>query len=63
MVAIGGGAMYLALRGVEWSEFVAVLASVDVPMFLSGLGVFATLHLVRAIRWGDRKSTRLNSSH
>ena len=49
---LGGGALYLALRGVHWDDFVAVLKSADVPVFLSGMGLFATLHIVRAVRWG-----------
>ncbi len=52
MLGVGGGALYLALRGVHWDEFVAVLRSADVPVFLSGVGLFATLHIVRAVRWG-----------
>ncbi len=52
VLVIGGGALYLALRGVHWDDFVAVLRSADVPVFLSGVAVFATLHIVRAVRWG-----------
>ena len=52
VLLIGVGALYLALRGVVWDDFAAAFRTADVAVFLSGMAVFATLHVVRAIRWG-----------
>jgi uncharacterized membrane protein YbhN (UPF0104 family) len=49
--AIGGGALALALRGVEWDSFRSALAGADLGRFAFGVSLFFGLHLARAWRW------------
>lgn len=52
VLALGAGALWLALREVHLDEFTAALKTVDPVMFGLGFGSFLVLHIVRAVRWG-----------
>ncbi len=52
VLAIGGAALWFALRKVHWGEFVEALRELDLLIFGLGIVSFAVLHLLRALRWG-----------
>lgn len=52
MLVVGGGALWLAFKDVEFAKFADELSRVDWPIFLSGVSIFALLHVTRSIRWG-----------
>jgi uncharacterized membrane protein YbhN (UPF0104 family) len=51
-LALGGGALWLALRKVHFDAFVAALRTVDAGVFALGFLSFLVLHLLRSVRWG-----------
>ena len=52
MLLIGGGAAWLVFKDVVWERFWQELGQVDLGMFLFGMGLFFSLHVARAVRWG-----------
>jgi len=52
VLALGAGALWLALREVHVDEFVAALRTVRPGMFALGFASFLLLHILRAVRWG-----------
>lgn len=51
-LAVGVGAMLLALRGVSLDALTTSLSGVDQKTFALGVSLFLGLHLSRALRWG-----------
>lgn len=52
VLAIGGGALWFALRKVHFDEFVAALKAMDLLVFALGFTCFLVLHVLRSVRWG-----------
>lgn len=52
VLALGGGALWFALRQVQLEEFLAALRTVNLGVFALGFGCFFVLHILRAVRWG-----------
>ncbi len=52
VLALGAGALWLALREVHPEEFLAALGTVRPGIFALGFGSFLLLHILRAVRWG-----------
>jgi glycosyltransferase 2 family protein len=52
VLAIGGLALWFALRKVHLAEFMEALRHLDLVIFGLGVLCFACLHLLRSLRWG-----------
>ncbi|MCO4770881.1 MAG: flippase-like domain-containing protein [Deltaproteobacteria bacterium] len=52
VLALGAGALWLALREVHLDEFLAALRDVDLGIFALGFLSFFLLHILRSVRWG-----------
>jgi uncharacterized membrane protein YbhN (UPF0104 family) len=50
-LALSGGLLWLALRGVDWRQSAAAFRDADVPLLLVALAVQAGTYLLGAVRW------------
>lgn len=52
VLALGAGALWLALRKANVDDFLAALRDVNLGIFAAGFFCFFFLHILRSVRWG-----------
>ncbi|HMQ31707.1 MAG TPA: lysylphosphatidylglycerol synthase transmembrane domain-containing protein [Chloroflexaceae bacterium] len=50
-LALAGLLLFLALRGADWSQFLAILRQANPAILLLAAGLLSVSHLVRSVRW------------